>query len=43
VESDGRRRLAGSPVISALGGCVSLIEFLLFSKVFPAYSPEVCL
>jgi hypothetical protein len=36
VESDGRHRLAGSPVISALGGCVSLVVFLLSFSVFPA-------
>jgi hypothetical protein len=36
VESDGRRRLAGSPAISSLGGCVSLVVFLLSSRVFLA-------
>jgi hypothetical protein len=35
VEFDGRRRLAGSPVISTLGGCVSCSIFTFF-RVFPA-------
>jgi hypothetical protein len=36
VEYDGHRRPAGSPVISALGRCVSLVVFLLSFRVFPA-------
>jgi hypothetical protein len=36
VESDGRRWQAGSPIISTLSGCVSLIVFLLSSRVFSA-------
>jgi hypothetical protein len=36
VESDGHRRQAGSPVIFALGGCVSLVVFLLSFRVFPS-------